>query len=237
MLFAEGLDRVFARHDRLAEATRRAVNAWGLEILCADPALYSSTLTGVMMPEGHDADAFRKVGLDKRWRSPDAVKRFIGIDRETFGEGQVSIGADNGAVTLHARNDRVSVTRTVRPDGTVFHDSLRVAENLRGQGVAKTILRTAAAEYVKAGISRVELLADEDGKYVWPKMGFRAAPEVTVKQIARFDAWLEKQGLPASKAKTMQDIAGHARGEEWLKAHAPILYYEITPQELLDRLS
>jgi alanine-glyoxylate transaminase/serine-glyoxylate transaminase/serine-pyruvate transaminase len=65
MLFTEGLDQVFARHDRLAAATRQAVNAWGLEILCADPALYSSTLTGVMMPEGHDADAFRKVVLER----------------------------------------------------------------------------------------------------------------------------------------------------------------------------
>jgi alanine-glyoxylate transaminase/serine-glyoxylate transaminase/serine-pyruvate transaminase len=65
MLFAEGLDRVFARHDRLAEATRRAVAAWGLEILCADPALYSSTLTAVLLPEGHNADAFRKVVLDR----------------------------------------------------------------------------------------------------------------------------------------------------------------------------
>ena len=65
MLFAEGLEQVFARHDRLAEATRRAVSAWGLEILCADPALYSSTLTGVMMPQGHDADAFRKIVLDR----------------------------------------------------------------------------------------------------------------------------------------------------------------------------
>jgi alanine-glyoxylate transaminase/serine-glyoxylate transaminase/serine-pyruvate transaminase len=65
MLFEEGLDNVFARHDRLAEATRRAVNAWGLEILCADPALYSSTLTGVLMPAGHDADAFRKVVLER----------------------------------------------------------------------------------------------------------------------------------------------------------------------------
>jgi alanine-glyoxylate transaminase/serine-glyoxylate transaminase/serine-pyruvate transaminase len=65
MLFEEGLDNVFARHDRLAEATRRAVNAWGLEILCTDPALCSSTLTGVLMPAGHDADAFRKVVLDR----------------------------------------------------------------------------------------------------------------------------------------------------------------------------
>jgi len=64
MLFAEGLDNVFARHARLAEATRRAVRAWGLEILCADPARYSNSLTGVIMPEGHHADALRKVVLD-----------------------------------------------------------------------------------------------------------------------------------------------------------------------------
>jgi alanine-glyoxylate transaminase/serine-glyoxylate transaminase/serine-pyruvate transaminase len=65
MLFEEGLDRVFARHNRLAEATRRAVRAWGLEILCADPAEYSSTLTAVMMPPGHGADAFRKIVLER----------------------------------------------------------------------------------------------------------------------------------------------------------------------------
>jgi alanine-glyoxylate transaminase/serine-glyoxylate transaminase/serine-pyruvate transaminase len=51
---------VFARHQRLAEATRRAVRAWGLEIQCADPAVYSPVLTGVMMPDGVDADAVRQ---------------------------------------------------------------------------------------------------------------------------------------------------------------------------------
>ena len=65
MLFEEGLPNVFARHDRHAEATRRATRAWGLEILCANPAEYSSTLTGLLMPEGHNADAFRKVVLDR----------------------------------------------------------------------------------------------------------------------------------------------------------------------------
>jgi alanine-glyoxylate transaminase/serine-glyoxylate transaminase/serine-pyruvate transaminase len=65
MLFAEGLDHVFARHDRLAEATRRAVRAWGLEILCADPAEYSASLTAIVLPDGHNADAFRKVVLDR----------------------------------------------------------------------------------------------------------------------------------------------------------------------------
>lgn len=64
MLFAEGLETVFARHKRHAEATRRAVRAWGLEILCADPERYSPALTAVMMPDGHGADAFRKVVLD-----------------------------------------------------------------------------------------------------------------------------------------------------------------------------
>jgi alanine-glyoxylate transaminase/serine-glyoxylate transaminase/serine-pyruvate transaminase len=65
MLFEEGLANVFARHDRHAEATRRAVRAWGLEVLCADPAEYSSSLTAILMPEGHHADAFRKVVLER----------------------------------------------------------------------------------------------------------------------------------------------------------------------------
>lgn len=64
MLHEEGLDNVFARHDRLAEATRRAVRAWGLEVLCRDPKYYSSTVTAVLVPEGSDADAFRKVALE-----------------------------------------------------------------------------------------------------------------------------------------------------------------------------
>jgi alanine-glyoxylate transaminase/serine-glyoxylate transaminase/serine-pyruvate transaminase len=65
MLFEEGLDRVFARHLRHAEATRRAVRAWGLEILCSNPDEYSPALTTVVMPEGHDADALRKVILER----------------------------------------------------------------------------------------------------------------------------------------------------------------------------
>jgi alanine-glyoxylate transaminase / serine-glyoxylate transaminase / serine-pyruvate transaminase len=60
MLREEGLPSVFARHARHAEATRRAVRAWGLELLCRDPAEYSNSLTAVMMPEGHDADTLRK---------------------------------------------------------------------------------------------------------------------------------------------------------------------------------
>ena len=60
MLLEEGLDNVFARHDRHAEATRRAVRAWGLEILCVDPREYSSSLTGVLVPSGHSADAVRR---------------------------------------------------------------------------------------------------------------------------------------------------------------------------------
>ncbi|SDF78807.1 pyridoxal-phosphate-dependent aminotransferase family protein [Thalassobaculum litoreum] len=65
MLMDEGLENVFARHERHAEATRRAVRQWGLEIQCEDTREYSPVLTGVVMPEGHDADAVRKVILDK----------------------------------------------------------------------------------------------------------------------------------------------------------------------------
>ncbi len=60
----EGLANVFKRHDRHAEATRRAVRAWGLEILCLNPAEYSSALTAVLMPEGHSEVQFRKVVLE-----------------------------------------------------------------------------------------------------------------------------------------------------------------------------
>jgi alanine-glyoxylate transaminase/serine-glyoxylate transaminase/serine-pyruvate transaminase len=64
MLLEEGLDAVFARHTRHAEATRAAVNGWDLEILCRDSKAYSGSLTAIVMPEGHDADAFRKVALE-----------------------------------------------------------------------------------------------------------------------------------------------------------------------------
>src|SRR5687768_4775547 len=64
LLDEEGLDAVFARHQRHAEATRRAVRAWGLEIFALDPREYSGSLTAVLMPAGHDADRLRKVILD-----------------------------------------------------------------------------------------------------------------------------------------------------------------------------
>jgi len=65
MLEEEGLPNVFARHDRHAEATRRAVRAWGLEILCENPAEYSSALTAVMMPAGFEAEALLDLILEK----------------------------------------------------------------------------------------------------------------------------------------------------------------------------
>jgi alanine-glyoxylate transaminase / serine-glyoxylate transaminase / serine-pyruvate transaminase len=64
MLHEEGLENVFARHHRLAEATRTAVRAWDLEIMCRDPKFYSPTVTAVMLPAGHDADAFRSLALE-----------------------------------------------------------------------------------------------------------------------------------------------------------------------------
>jgi alanine-glyoxylate transaminase/serine-glyoxylate transaminase/serine-pyruvate transaminase len=64
LLDEEGLDAVFARHQRHAEATRRAVRAWGLEVFALDPREFSSSLTAVLMPAGHDADRLRKVILE-----------------------------------------------------------------------------------------------------------------------------------------------------------------------------
>jgi len=64
MLNEEGLDAVFARHERHAESVRRAVRAWGLEILCKDPKYYSPVLTAVLVPDGHSADTLRQVVLE-----------------------------------------------------------------------------------------------------------------------------------------------------------------------------
>jgi alanine-glyoxylate transaminase/serine-glyoxylate transaminase/serine-pyruvate transaminase len=64
MLHEEGLDNVFKRHDRHAKATREAVQAWGLEVLCEEQNDYSSVLTAVIMPNGYNADEFRKVILE-----------------------------------------------------------------------------------------------------------------------------------------------------------------------------
>ncbi len=65
MLLDEGLENVFTRHARHAEATRRAVRGWGLEVVCRNSAEYSNSLTGVMMPAGHDADVLRKLVLER----------------------------------------------------------------------------------------------------------------------------------------------------------------------------
>ncbi len=65
MLAEEGLENVFARHDRHAEATRRAVRHWGLEVQCAEPLHFSSVLTAVRLPEGHSANALRATILEK----------------------------------------------------------------------------------------------------------------------------------------------------------------------------
>ncbi|MCU1658364.1 MAG: Serine-glyoxylate aminotransferase [Pseudonocardiales bacterium] len=65
MLEEEGLPAVFARHDRQAEATRRAVRGWGLEVLCADEREYSSSLTAVLLPEQYDADKVRQIILER----------------------------------------------------------------------------------------------------------------------------------------------------------------------------
>ncbi len=64
MLMEEGLGNVFARHARHGEATRRAIETWGFETVCRDPREHSNSLTAVMLPDGVDADAFRKVVLD-----------------------------------------------------------------------------------------------------------------------------------------------------------------------------
>jgi len=65
MLLGEGLENVFARHMRFGEATRRAVQAWGLELLCLNPLEFSNSLTAIKMPESINADDFRRIVLER----------------------------------------------------------------------------------------------------------------------------------------------------------------------------
>ena len=65
MIMGEGLDQVFLRHQKLGAACRTAVEAWGLEVLCKDPAVYSPVVTSVLLPEGVDANALRKLILER----------------------------------------------------------------------------------------------------------------------------------------------------------------------------
>jgi alanine-glyoxylate transaminase/serine-glyoxylate transaminase/serine-pyruvate transaminase len=65
LMLEEGMENLFARHKRLAQATRKAVHAWGLEMCCLDPDALTDSLTAVWMPEGHDADEVRKLILER----------------------------------------------------------------------------------------------------------------------------------------------------------------------------
>jgi alanine-glyoxylate transaminase/serine-glyoxylate transaminase/serine-pyruvate transaminase len=64
MMREEGFANIFRRHARHAEATRAAVRAWGLEIVCEEPLEYSNSMTAIFAPEGHDADRLRKIILE-----------------------------------------------------------------------------------------------------------------------------------------------------------------------------
>src|SRR5258708_20750661 len=65
MVLDEGLSNIFARHQRHGQAARAAVRAWGLELVCQEPSEYSNTVTAVLVPEGHSADALRATILAK----------------------------------------------------------------------------------------------------------------------------------------------------------------------------
>jgi alanine-glyoxylate transaminase / serine-glyoxylate transaminase / serine-pyruvate transaminase len=101
MLHEEGLDNVFARHQRLAEATRCAVRAWGLETLCRDPRFYSPTVTAVLLPDGHDADAFRALALDNFNISyGSSFGRFAGKYFRIGHLGDINEGTLTGALAI-----------------------------------------------------------------------------------------------------------------------------------------
>ncbi len=140
MLHEEGLDNVFARHDRFAEATRRAVRAWGLEILCRDPKYYSPTITAVLLPDGHDADAFRALALEQFNISYGmSFGKFAGKMFRIGHLGDINdltlLGALAGTeMALYARGRAAQEGRRAGGDG--LSDASGARSGARGGGVA-----------------------------------------------------------------------------------------------------
>src|SRR5205823_23966 len=127
LLDEEGLEAVFARHARHGEATRRAVNGWGLDVLCAEPREYSNSLTAVLVPDGHDADRVRGI-----------IRRRVG--GSTMTPEQIEMAA---AALATARQDQPisSLPETARPQSEAecyaIQDAVlrRLGENIGGYKV------------------------------------------------------------------------------------------------------
>src|SRR5204862_60215 len=109
LLEEEGLDAVFARHGRHAEATRRAVTGWGLEVLCAEPREHSNSLTAVLVPDGYDADRVRDIILDG---IQEAVLRRLG---QRIGGYKVGFSPEGGIFCAPIFASRVHTSPTSLP--------------------------------------------------------------------------------------------------------------------------
>src|SRR5580704_16210494 len=136
MLNEEGLPNVFARHNRHAEATRAAVRAWGLEIVCAEPQEYSSSLTAAFTPEGHDSDLLRRLVLEHFDMS-------IGAGLSKLKGRAFRIGHLGSFNDLMLAGTLSGVEMGLRLAGIPHHDG--------GVGAALNILAPAGAGAVAAG--------------------------------------------------------------------------------------
>ena len=115
MLNEEGLENVFARHNRLAETTRRAVRGWGLELWCRDAKYYSPAVTTVSMPDGHNADNFRKIVLDTFNMSlGTGLNKLAGKARSQSGSRPTSSSAPSVMSPEMPLNGSKIATRTAR---------------------------------------------------------------------------------------------------------------------------
>ena len=129
MLHEEGLDNVFKRHDRHAKATRAAVQAWGLEVLCQEEMDYSNVLTAVKLPDGHNADELRKIILESQtFKKYNPIEFRPGLECQSD-EELVRVASDYAQTIFHP----VGTCKMGNDNTSVVSDKLKVhnIENLR----------------------------------------------------------------------------------------------------------
>lgn len=157
--------------------------------------------------------------------SPEQVTALAGLPAGM--KGSTDLGSTlRGGVTLGLEAPGVSMSRSYA-NGVAHHSTLYLDAHLQGKGLGKTILRNQVAAYEAHGIKSVDLRAADVGRYVWPSMGFAPSAERFAAYKSGFDGYLKARGLPASSAKSVQDIARTFHGGEHvgkaflLSEHAP----------------
>jgi GNAT superfamily N-acetyltransferase len=162
--------------------------------------------------------------------SASQVHAVLGLTKSDLGSmGGVEISGNQylRKMEIRASGNGIQVGKTFRP-GVVHHDHLFLAPHLQGKGLGTRMLKGQVSQYQRMGIKKINLTAAETGRYVWPKMGFRANSESMGKYRSEFKSYLKERGLPVPrKIHSVQQIArtthkGKQVGKDFLLNHSSV---------------